>query len=120
MKNLGAPSKSNSHSTSSDIELENYNEIPKPSGQYDKYHTESFYHAKGIQKNYFGLSKVSHDLVLKIMRSRKANKATCLDNFPAKFLKDGAEQVVFKNILNLSLEHQYVPLDLKSGKVTPL
>ncbi|CDQ60567.1 unnamed protein product [Oncorhynchus mykiss] len=52
----------------------------------------------------------------------KCSKATGLDNIPARFLIDSAEQIgpCITYIVNLSLEHCTFPRDMKQAKVIPL
>ena len=48
--------------------------------------------------------------------------ATGLDNIPARFVNDAAEQIApsITHIVNISIQQGKVPQDLKFAKVTPL
>ena len=52
----------------------------------------------------------------------KCAKATGLDNIPARFLRDSAEQIApcLTHIVNLSLEQGIFPRDMIHAKVIPL
>ncbi len=60
--------------------------------------------------------------MLKILKGIGKNKATGLDDVPAKFIVDGSAEIAcpLTHIINLSIYHSKVPKDLKSAKVVPL
>ena len=70
----------------------------------------------------FLFSIVSSTNVLKHLRSLKKNKAVGLDNLPASFLKDIAFVITkpLTHVINRSLIIGVVPIDFKSGKITPI
>lgn len=83
---------------------------------------KQFYNDKGVQLDSFQLHTVSEEFILKELRSLNVTKSTGLDNIPPRFLKDGAEYLVkpILHIVNLSIEQNVVPNELKYAKVKPL
>ena len=92
-----------------------------------KYNTESqtfksFYQNKNITPKSFKIQRVTKDFVLKQLRNLNPCKSTGIDEIPAKFLKDGANEIktVITHIINLSIDTGIVPDELKFAKVKPL
>ena len=69
----------------------------------------------------FNFSRVPIREVNSHLKNLKRNKAVGLDNIPAGFLKDVANDIAppLTHIINLSLRNGVIPSDLKSGRVTP-
>lgn len=83
---------------------------------------QNFYKDKGACKNAFKFSQVSSEFILKELSKLNISKSTGLDEIPARFLKDGASILVkpVTFLINLSIELQDVPKELKVAKVKPL
>ena len=91
-------------------------------GKYTKDFFVNFYREKNVKLNEFSLSIVSEKEVLKVVNSIGVDKATGLDNFAAKFLKDGVNKLIepLTHVINLSIHSGVVPEDLKTARVVPL
>ena len=70
----------------------------------------------------FEPSLVRPNVVYNLLRKLKVNKATGLDNIPARLLKDGASVIseCLTHIINLSFSSGVVPDDSKTSRVVPL
>ena len=83
---------------------------------------KSFYTKQGIIPKSFKISKVTEHFVYKELRKLDPFKSTGIDGIKAKFLKDGAEVITtaITHIINLSIDTQIVPDELKFALVKPL
>ena len=65
---------------------------------------------------------VSEDFILKELCKLNPSKSTGLDKIPARFVNDAASVLSkpITHIINLSIEQNVVPNDLKSARVIPL
>ena len=83
---------------------------------------KNFYINKGIIPKSFNISQVSEDFVYRELCKLNPNKSTGIDGIKSKFLKDGANVIksVITHIVNLSIETETVPDELKSAIVKPL
>ena len=68
------------------------------------------------------LVSVSEDFIYKELYKLNPSKSTGTDNIPARFVKDAASVLTkpILHIINLSIEQNSVPNDLKSARVVPL
>ena len=75
-----------------------------------------------VTNNSFKLKHVNVEQVTAILSGMNSNKATGLDNLPARFIKDGASVIAgpMTHIINLSLGVGRVPVDMKLARVVPL
>jgi len=98
------------------------NNLPTPIGNFGKQHIIDFYRNKGVTQDTFALSTVEVEDVCKMLREVNRSKATGLDNLPARFVSDAAEQIApsISHIINISILQGKVPNELKLAKVTPL
>lgn len=96
--------------------------LPSQLGLYDSVFLQSFYQGKGALADSFSLVKVSNDKILKMLKGLNPNKATGLDNIPARFILDAAEIIspCITHITNLSIEQSTFPVDFKRARVIPL
>ena len=96
--------------------------LPTPLGLFGKDHINSFYQSKGIAHDCFELSSVTVANVCKMLSTLDKSKATGLDNIPARFVSDAAEQITpsIAHIINNSITQGKVPQEWKVAKVTPL
>ena len=97
--------------------------LPQATGNFSGQIITDFYRKNfNVSENCYKLSVLSEDAVLKIVNSIGSNKATGLDNLPAKFLKDSINVTIgpLTHIVNLSIHSGIVPNDLKSARVVPL
>ena len=94
--------------------------LPKPSGIYNTNSEKfkSFYRDKNIKPGQFKLKQLSTEKILQELNTLNPQKATGLDNIASRFIKDGASQLapIVKHIINLSLEKNIVPEELKHAK----
>ena len=83
---------------------------------------KEYYIAKGVVPKSQKIFKVSEEFVYKELCELNISKATGIDGFKPKFLKDGADVIKgpVTHIINLSLESGLVPNGLKSAIVKPL
>ena len=90
--------------------------------KYGANQVNEFYKSKGVTKNNFSLSVISEDDVKKMLNKTCSSKATGVDKIPAKFVKDGAEQISLpiSHLVNLSIHTNKIPSDLKSARVVPI
>ena len=70
----------------------------------------------------FSLANVTVGQVSKILHSMISSKATCFDEIPAKYLKDGFSVIskLLTHIINLSITTGSIPNDLKMARIVPL
>ena len=96
--------------------------LPPMPNKYSIGHIRSYYNSKGVSPNDFKLEVVGEDTVSRIIQKLGVNKATGIDKIPARFIKDGSEQLVgpITHICNLSIFEQKIPDDLKTAKVVPI
>ena len=83
---------------------------------------KEYYIAKGVVPKSQKIFRVSEEFVYKELCELNISKATGIDGFKPKFLKDGADVIKgpVTHIINLSLESGVVPNGLKSAIVKPL
>ena len=83
---------------------------------------KNYYSEKGIVPKSQKIFQVSEEYVYKELCKLNVSKATGIDGFKPKFLKDGADVIkgAVTHIINLSLETGVVPNELKSAIVKPL
>ena len=93
----------------------------------NKFSTDSeilkqLYRNKIKHKSRFRLKTISELDILKELQNVNIYKSTGLDNIPAKFIKDGAPALapVIAKIINLSIDSNVVPDELKMARVKPL
>ena len=81
-----------------------------------------YYKRLNVTNNSFKLKHVNVEQVTAILSGMNSNKATGLDNLPARFIKDGASVIAgpMTHIINLSLGVGRVPVDMKLARVVPL
>ena len=103
------------------------NLVDKLPSSFNLFHTESstfqnFYKGKNVKDDEFMLIPVNEDFIYKELCKLNPSKSTGTDNIPARFVKDAAS--VFKkpigHIINLSIEKNVDPKDLKNARVVPL
>lgn len=87
--------------------------------RYGKDFVNKYYADKGVILNNFSFSLVTENKVYKYPNTLSANKATGLDDIPARFVKDGASIITspLAHVVNLSLIQGVVPGDLKIARV---
>ena len=75
-----------------------------------------------ITNSIFKFNYVSKLFVEKELKQLKVNKATGLDNLPARMIRDTASVISkpLTHIINLSLVNSEIPTDWKMSKITPL
>jgi hypothetical protein len=78
---------------------------------YGSNHIKKYYVELGVQPNSFYFAKVATAKIVSMLAELKCSKATVLDNIPARFLIDSAEQIgpCITHIVNLSLEQGTFP-----------
>ena len=83
---------------------------------------DQFYYNLGVTQESFRFSIVTEQEVLKILKGLNVSKSTGHDNISAKFLRDGANEIVsaISHIINLSLRTNTVPEDFKVARVVTL
>ena len=83
---------------------------------------DDYYVNKGVIKGEFRFKLMTESEILKHLKKVNINKATGLDQLPARFLRDGADVIVpaFTHIVNLSIRLGKVPSDMKGARVVPL
>ena len=83
---------------------------------------KSYYLNQGITPKSFKVKRVPEDFVLRQLRNLNSRKSTGIDDIPARFLKDGANEIktVVTHLINLSIDTGIVPDELKYAKVKPL
>lgn len=83
---------------------------------------QKYYANCGVTLGGFSFNKVNETTVYKKLTDLKCNKATGLDNIPARFIKDSANFItpVVTHILNLSIGQAKVPDELKQARVVGL
>ena len=103
------------------------NLVDKLPSSFNLFHTESrtfqnFYNSKNVQADEFMLIPVSGDFIYKELCKLNPSKSTGTDNIPARFVKDAASVLTkpIVHIINLSIEQNVVPNDLKNARVVPL
>jgi hypothetical protein len=84
------------------------------SGLYGNTQVKKYYAELGVQLKLFSFAKVATTKVACMLAELKRAKATGLDNIPARFLRDSAEQMspCITHIINLSLEQGIFPRDM--------
>ena len=98
------------------------NNLPACSGQFGQSHVVEFYRNKHVIEDVFSLANVTIGQMSKILHSMSSSKATCLDDIPAKHLKDGCS-VIYKfltHIINVSITTGSIPDELKMARIVPL
>ena len=72
--------------------------------------------------NLFKFTSVSEQFTLSQLRKSKINKATGLDQIPARLMKDSAALICIPltKIINISLESGHIPSEWKIARVIPL
>ena len=70
----------------------------------------------------FNITLVDESFVLNQLQNLNVNKATGIDNISAKYLKMAAQAITkpLTKVLNLSIESNTFPDNLKKAKVTPI
>ena len=95
--------------------------LPKAPNKFNSQTIENHY---GNVSNDFELSNVFEEVVKKILLSLDTGKAAgvLLEQIPAKFLKEGAEELVLtlRNIINLSVKLSTFPDECKIAKLKPI
>ena len=83
---------------------------------------QEFYAGKNVEPDEFMLVSVSEDFIYKELCKLNPSKSTGTDNIPARFVKDAASVLTkpILHIINLLIEQNSVPNDLKSARVVPL
>ena len=96
--------------------------MPKALGRFSSAFYYSFYADKGATLNSFELQNLTEKETLGLLRGLGRDKATGLDNIPARFLRDGASIIAnpLTHIINLSISTGTIPEDMKSARVVPL
>ena len=91
-------------------------------GRFGSLIVEQFYVDKCVSPNSFSLNPVTIDNVYKMLKGLNSTKATGLDNIPARFVNDAADNIStpLTHMIHLSLHHGKVPDDLKYARVVPL
>ena len=86
--------------------------------KYDQSQTDTFYQ----KMNICSLEKITEEQLNIILINMSTDKATGLDNLPARFIKDGASEIltILTYLVNLSITSGVVPTVLKSARVVPL
>lgn len=97
-------------------------ELPVQTVLYNDKLVKEYYANCGVTLGGFSFNKVNETTVYKKLTDLKCNKATGLDNIPARFIKDSANFItpVVTHILNLSIGQAKVPDELKQARVFPL
>ena len=67
-----------------------FEKLPPCSGRFGKLKLIFFYHKQNVSENIVGLVSVTVEEISSILNSISASKATCLDGFNARFIKDGS------------------------------
>ena len=98
------------------------NKLPSCTGRFGISHINRYYQSLNVTKNMFGLTNVSEDQVSAILCKMSGNKATGLDNLPAKFVKDSTSIITkpLTHVINVSINSGCIPSDLKMARVVPL
>ncbi len=98
------------------------NQLPERPGIYNEIQVKSFYGQRGVIQDSLKLRPVSEREVLKCLNKLKINKASGLDNIPARFFRDSARVIApyVTYILNLSIEQGKVPREFKSARLMPV
>ena len=96
--------------------------LPIGSNNFGRNCVFDYYSSKGITPNSFSLQNVSEEKIRLLLKGICSKKATGLDNLPAKFIRDAAEEIVkpITHIVNLSVNTSTVPDELKTARVVPL
>ena len=83
---------------------------------------QEFYAGKNVEPDEFILAPVSEDFIYKELCKLNPSKSTGTDNIPARFVKDAASVLTkpILHIVNLSIDQDLVPNDLKNARVVPL
>ena len=82
---------------------------------------QDFYVGKNVQIDEFMWNPVIEDFIYKELCKLNPSKSSGPDNIPARFVKDAAS-VLTKPVthsINLSIDQNVVPNDLKSARVVP-
>ena len=81
-----------------------------------------FYINKGVTPKSFKISRETENFICKELCKLNPLKSTGDDGIKAKFLKDGAEIIsaAVTHIINLSIDQQIVPDELKFAVIKPL
>ena len=96
--------------------------LPVSTGMFGMDFVTYYYKRLNVTNNSFKLKHVNVEQVTAILSGMNSNKATGLDNLPARFIKDGASVIAgpMTHIINLSLGVGRVPVDMKLARVVPL
>jgi hypothetical protein len=96
--------------------------LPLSTGFYRGQHTIDFYKDRNAKPDNFTFSAVDEESILNIVNSICINKATGMDNLPAKFLKLGCKHILtpLTCIINLSIKSSIIPAELKCARVVPI
>ena len=96
--------------------------LPAALGKFSGSFYKSYYGAKGVTPDSFKLTQVSVSDVHKLLKGVGRDKATGLDDIPARFIVDAAHIIdkPISHILNLSLSQGIVPDEMKAARVVPL
>lgn len=96
--------------------------LPPRTGVYGDEFIQTFYLNRGVLANSFTFTKVSVETVAEMLAELNVTKATGLDNIPARFLRDGVQEIAscVTHLINISLEQGIVPQATKHAKVIPL
>ena len=75
-----------------------------------------------ICSDMFSLEEITEEQLNIILINMPTDKATGLDNLPARFIKDGASEIltILTYLVNLSITSGVVPTVLKSARVVPI
>ena len=96
--------------------------LPFGKGIYGKDYVSRYYAGLNVSRDSFSLGKVTENKIRKLLNNISTNKATGLDNLPARFVKDSAQIITspITHIVNLSITLGIVPDELKMARVVPL
>ena len=83
---------------------------------------QQYYISKKIQVDVFMLIPVTEVFIYKELCKLNPSKCTGTDNIPARFVKDAASVLKrpVMHIVNLSIEQNVVPKNMKNARVVPL
>ena len=90
--------------------------------KYDQSQTDTFYQKMNICSDMFSLEEITEEQFNIILINMRTDKATGLNNLPARFIKDGASEIltILTYLVNLSITSGVVPTVLKSATVVPI
>ena len=92
--------------------------LPVSTGMFGMDFVTDYYKRLNVTNNSLKLKHVNVEQVTAILSGMTSNKATGLDNVPARFIKDGASVIAgpMTHIINLSLGVGRVPVDMKLAR----